>query len=681
MPMGLCRAGHPSGPTEGGCILSVRARVYVSTVITAGLGLLVAFAALRGDDLVRHGGAAMWILLAAILVGELVPIKLGPGRGEVAPSTTFTFALLLSTGVAAAALGQGIASAIADLLEGKRPSRSAFNVAQYVIAIAAAGAVLVAAGVLPHGHGFDPRDIPAIIGAGIVFFVVNTWLVAGVVALTTGTRLRDQVSSELMRQSATQGILIGLAPLAVLALDSGPMLLPLLALPMIAVQRAGRQAIIAERLALHDALTGLPNRVLFRMRTEQAIHAAARSGTGVAVMLLDLDRFKEINDTLGHHYGDEVLRQVGGRLGGLIGEGDVVARLGGDEFAILLRAVETPAAGVAVAAAARRAIAKHFDVAGVRVELGASVGIAAYPEHGKDVDVLMQRADVAMYQAKEGRTGIERYVPELDGNSVQRLALAGDLRTALERDEFVLHYQPKVDLRTGAVMGSEVLLRWAHPVHGWLGPDEFIPLAEHTGLIVPLTNYVLDHALRQVGAWRADGLDVGVALNLSARTLVERELPEQIEGRCARWNVPTNRLVLEITESMVVADPARALPVLARLHELGVEISVDDFGTGYSSMAYLKRLPVREIKIDRSFVMPMATDARDAAIVRCTIDLARSLGLRVVAEGVETPEIRTQLTAMGCDQGQGFSFSRALPAAQFTAWLTDRARRPLALSA
>jgi diguanylate cyclase (GGDEF)-like protein len=659
----------------------VRARLYVTSVITAGLGLLFVFFALRGESLGRHGGLGMWILLAAVLVGELVPIKLGPGRGEVAPSTTFTFALLLSSGVAAAAIASALASFVADLIDGKRPSRSAFNVAQYVLAAAAAGGVLLAAGVLPHDHGFGPVDVAPTLAAGVVFFLVNTWLVAGAIALTSGARLRDQVSSELIRQSATEGILLGLAPLAVLALDAGPMLLPLLALPMIAVQRAGRQATIAERLALHDALTGLPNRVLFRTRTQDAIHLAGRSGDGVAVMLLDLDRFKEINDTLGHHYGDEVLRQVGARLSALLREDDTVARLGGDEFAILLNSVETPAAGVAVAAAARRAIAKHFDVAGVRLELGASVGIASYPEHGQDVDVLMQRADVAMYQAKEGRTGVERYVPELDGNSLQRLALAGDLRTALDREEFVLHYQPKIDLRTGTVKGAEVLLRWAHPVHGWLPPDEFIPLAEHTGLIVPLTHYVLDHALRQMGAWRADGLDIGVAVNLSARTLIERELPDQIEAMCRRWDVPTSRLVLEITESMVVADPARALPVLARLHELGVEISVDDFGTGYSSMDYLKRLPVREIKIDRSFVMPMATDARDAAIVRCTIDLARSLGLRIVAEGVETADVRARLIAMGCDQGQGFSFSRALPAAQFTAWLFAREREPLALSA
>jgi diguanylate cyclase (GGDEF)-like protein len=659
----------------------VRARAYIVAVITSGLGLAVIFGVLDGRDLVAHGSLALWFLAAAVVIGELVPIKLGPNRGEVAPSTTFTFALLVSSGIGAAVLAQAIASALADVVDRKRPSRSAFNVAQYVLAIAAAGGVLVALGVLPDRGSFDPADVPAVLAAGLAFYVVNTGLVAGAIAFTSGTRLRDQISSDMIRQSVTEGILLGLAPLAVIALDASPLLLPLLALPMIAVQRAGRQAVIAERLSLHDALTGLPNRVLFRTRTEQAIHGAARTGDGLAVMLLDLDRFKEINDTLGHHYGDEVLRQVGARLSQLLGEEDTVARLGGDEFAILLRCVESPMKGAAVAASVRRAIAQPFDVAGVRLELGASVGIASFPEHGQDVDVLMQRADVAMYQAKEGRTGVERYARELDGNSVQRLALAGDLRTALERGEFVLHYQPKVDLRSGQVMGAEVLLRWAHPTHGWLGPDDFVPLAENTGLIVPLTLYVLDNALRQVGTWRSAGIDLSVAVNLSARTLVEHDLPDQIEAMCRQWAVPTGRLVLEITESMVVADPKRTLPVLARLHELGLEISVDDFGTGYSSMEYLKRLPVREVKIDRSFVTPMANDARDAAIVRCTIDLARSLGLRVVAEGVETPDVLERLAAMGCDQGQGFTISRALPAPQFTAWITEQERDPLALSA
>ena len=261
---------------------------------------------------------------------------------------------------------------------------------------------------------------------------------------------------------------------------------------MIAVQRAGRQALIAERLALHDALTGLPNRVLFRTRTRTPIAIAGRARTGVAVMLLDLDRFKEINDTLGHHSGDEVLRQVGARLRACSREEDTVARLGGDEFAILLRSVETPAAGVAVAAAVRRAIAEPFDVGGVRLELGASVGIASFPEHGEDVEVLMQRADVAMYQAKEGRTGVERYVPELDGNSVA--APGAGRRPAHGARARGVHPVLPAEGRPAHQRGhgAEALLRWEHPVHGWLPPDEFIPLAEHTGLIVPLTNYVFD---------------------------------------------------------------------------------------------------------------------------------------------------------------------------------------------
>ena len=391
-------------------------------------------------------------------------------------------------------------------------------------------------------------------------------------------------------------------------------------------------------------------------------------------MLLDLDRFKEINDTLGHHYGDEVLRQVGERLSGLLREEDTVARLGGDEFAILLRSVETPAAGVAVAAAVRRAIAEHFDVAGVRLELGASVGIASFPEHGQDVDVLMQRADVAMYQAKEGRTGRRALRPRARrqqraapgaGRRPAHGARARGVRPALPAQGRPAH-QRGVGRRGAAALGAPrarlAAARRVHPAGRAHRPHRPADQLRARPRAAP------DGRLARAGArHRRRGQPLGAHADRARPARPHRGHVPPL-GRARR-----TALVLEITESMVVADPARALPILARLHELGVEISVDDFGTGFSSMDYLKRLPVKEVKIDRSFVTTMATDARDAAIVRCTIDLARSLGLRVVAEGVETPDVRARLTTLGCDQAQGYSFSRALPAGRVRR-LADRAR-------
>ena len=395
-----------------------------------------------------------------------------------------------------------------------------------------------------------------------------------------------------------------------------------------------RQAAASHHQALHDPLTGLPNWELFADRVGQAIRSADRQ-LRPAALLLDLDRFEDVNDTLGHHHGDRLLGEVATRLTGVLRQVDTVARLGGDEFAVLLPEVDA-AGAPAVAEKLRVALHQPLTLDGVGIDLDASIGIAVYPDHGGDAAELLQHADVAMYAAKQTHAGFVIYDASVDQHSPRRLALLGGLRRALERDELVLHYQPKADLRSGRVLGVEALVRWQHPEHGLLGPGEFIPLAERTGLIHPLTRWVLDAALRQAGEWRRAGHELSVAVNLSTRSLLDRDFPDQVADRLAAWGVPAGCLMLEVTESAVMADPALALEVLGRLHALGVGLALDDFGTGYSSMAYLKALPVDELKVDRSFVGHMASSNSDAVIVRYTIDLGHNLGLHVVAEGVET---------------------------------------------
>ena len=644
-------------------------KAYVAAVIVAGFGVLGFVAVTQGRAVVHNVDTALIVLALAILAGEVFPVKLDRGEGELVLSATFMFALLLFGGIAPAMLAQAICSTIADKLHRKRPVAWAFNIGQYTLAVAACGVLFEFLAERPIDGTFSAWQLFAALAAGGVFFVLNTALVSIVVALTQGVSLREVFTGELQGQVVSEAILLGLAPLTVLAVHSSVALVPLLALPLMAIRRAGTHALVSQRLALHDALTGLPNRVLFSQRTTRAIANADRRYERIAVMLIDLDRFKDINDTLGHHYGDEVLRQMAHRLTELLDPRDTVARLGGDEFAILLGPGRAADHGVLVAHEIRTALAQPFEAEGVSLELGGSVGVACFPDDGHDVETLMQRADVAMYQAKAGATGVERYSLQQDDSSLARLALAADLRRALEENEFVPYFQPKVDLATGRVAGAEALLRWNHPTEKNVSPDVFIPLAEQTGLIVPLTLHVIAAAVRECSAWRATGGDYSVAVNLSARALVEAQLPDHVEELCRCWDLPFDALVLEITESMIVDDPARALPVVQRLAGLGVRLSIDDFGTGYSSFEYLKTLPVREMKIDRSFVAAMADDPRDAAIVRCAIELGRSLGLRIVAEGVETLEAHLRLARLGCDQGQGFHYSRALDPAAFVAWL------------
>jgi diguanylate cyclase (GGDEF)-like protein len=437
-------------------------------------------------------------------------------------------------------------------------------------------------------------------------------------------------------------------------------------------RRTERQAAENQHQALHDGLTGLPNRTLLRDRTGQAIRQADRELVPAALLLTDLDRFKEINDTLGHHYGDQLLMQVGERLRAALREVDTVARLGGDEFAVLLPKIASAEDAVLVARKFQAALEEPFTLDDLTLDVEASIGLALYPDHGNDPDELLQRADIAMYAAKDTHADFMLFDAKLDQHSPRRLALLGELRRAIENEQLVLHYQPIVDAHTNKVLGVEALVRWQHPERGLLPPGDFIPLAERTGLITPLTHYVLKAALQQCRQWCQAGHELAVAVNVSARRLLDLSFPDEVAGLLAIWQVPARLLVVEITESTIMADPAHALEVLGRLDRMGVQVAIDDFGTGYSSMAHLKSLPVHELKVDRSFVMHMTSSASDAVIVQTTIDLGRNLGLRVVAEGVEDAATWQELEALGCNAIQGYYVSRPIPAEDLTSWLEQQ---------
>ncbi|MFT4172077.1 MAG: EAL domain-containing protein [Rhodocyclaceae bacterium] len=428
-----------------------------------------------------------------------------------------------------------------------------------------------------------------------------------------------------------------------------------------------------EYQAMHDSLTGLPNRTHLHRQTSAAIERAQREGTGVTLMLLDLNRFKEVNDTLGHHSGDHLLKLVAARLATTLAPfGAMLARLGGDEFAVLLPGDGRQEEAQAFAGLLSVVLRQPFDVQGIALELGASVGVALYPEHGETSHALLRCADVAMYVAKTKVGGVSVFDPQYDTHNPRRLAMITELGSAINSDQLVLHYQPKLDLATNTWSGCEALVRWEHPTLGRIAPAEFIPYAETSDLIRPLTLWVAREALRQLRRWRDAGLDVSVAINLSTRNLLDVTLPDALADLLAEMGVPPAALELEITETSLISDPDRALAVVDRLVAQGMRLSIDDFGTGYSSLAYLRRLPLASLKIDRSFVQDMLADEQDAIIVRSTIALAHSLGLRVVAEGVESAAILEALRTCGCDEVQGYLLGHPMAAHQVAALFAAR---------
>jgi diguanylate cyclase (GGDEF)-like protein len=463
-------------------------------------------------------------------------------------------------------------------------------------------------------------------------------------------------------------------------LSPAPVVLAVLALVTVMVRMAlllkeTAALAVSRKLSLTDDLTGLDNRRSFTAE----IQAAIADERPFALLMIDLDQFKELNDTLGHHLGDELLRCVGPRLGSVVRDGDVVARLGGDEFGVLVRGGDAEAATVA-ATRLRAALARPFALAGISLHVGASIGIAVFPEHAEDAGTLMRHADVAMYEAKRGRTGQEIYKSKDDHHSRDRLALAGEVRRALAQDELALHYQPVADLATGELVGVEALVRWRHPERGLLAPGAFLPAIEHTEVMREVSHRVLAMAICQAGAWFRNDRAWRVAVNLSATDLLDRALVDDVSALLRRYGTPARRMTLEVTESILMTDPARAMEVLAELRSLGVHLALDDFGTGWSSLTHLQRMPVDEIKIDRSFVAAMATDAGSAAIVSSTVDLAHALGLRVVAEGIEDEATWTRLRTVGCDAAQGYYLSKPLAPGDLESTLEEIAARSHAAS-
>jgi diguanylate cyclase (GGDEF)-like protein len=520
--------------------------------------------------------------------------------------------------------------------------------------------------------GFYVIVIPAFLGALTVNFVgvagYRCWLERGSPKQMAQEMLIPVIPAELLASLLTVGAVW-------IAVHTGVLGIALLGLVLLVYQnlvgellKSQSRATDLQRMATTDGLTGLTNRGAFATRVAEAI--AQPNGGSFSLSLIDVDRFKEINDTLGHQCGDKLLREIAERLESCVGSRGVVARLGGDEFVVLMTDLsDGPEVALAAAVQMAESISEPFDVEEMAISVGASIGIARCPHDGSDLNELMRRADIAMYAAKEAQAGCKLYAAELDHHSVRRLSLMGDVTRALSDSEILVHYQPIISAEDFSLQGAESLVRWQHHEHGLLFPGSFIESVERTPMVHPLTMLVLEHSIVQCTRWRRCGRDLYVAVNLSVRNLLNPGLPDEIATLLTRYDLDPSALRLEITESTIMVDPDLVTATIIKLNALGVRLSVDDFGTGFSSLSYLKNLPIDELKIDRSFVSPMLSSESDYIIVRSTINLAHDLGLQVVAEGVEDAPTLMELSRLGCDRVQGFHVSRPLPAQLFGAWM------------
>ena len=641
--------------------------LYAALVAAAACASLLALGSVAHERV--DSPALFWVLSYFVLAGELLPIPVPHRHGlaKVTISAAFAFAILLRFGAGPAILVYVISLVVADLVQRVDGIKVLFNAAQYVLAMMAAAGVLALAGTAPLEQ-ITGGDLPIVIAAAVAFFVVNHALACTGAALLAGLPIARYMRDDLAFQAWTAGCVLAFAPAVVASGDSSPWLVPVTFVPMLAIYIGGRQAVLNSHRAYHDALTELPNRLLWSERLGTALAGAQHEHRALAVMILDLNDFKAINDTLGHDFGDQVLKQIATRFSDALVPPATLARLGGDEFAVVIEGDQAHAETIA-----RRLLAsldEPLQVDSIGLQATASIGISCFPLHGTSAPELLRHADVALYCAKASDESYEIYAEEYDEYTIDRLELAAQLRRGIERGELSVVYQPKVALHGHAAPAVEALARWNHPQLGCISPDGFIPLAEQTGLIHLLTERVLRSALGQCRLWHGEGFNVTVSVNVSTRNLLDPGLPALIRALLEQFDLPASALELEITERRIIADLRRARAVLNELRAMGVMIAIDHFGTGTATLAQLQELPIDEIKIDRSLVTQMNTHAENAVLVRSMIEMGQNLHLRVTAAGVEDEGTSRRLRDLGCDFAQGLHLGRPVIAEECRRYLT-----------
>ncbi len=668
-----------------------------------GVGLLGSLAALAVVVLappwqgIQAPVLELGVLAAFLIVGELtsVPVMRGDRPAEpVTTSTTFAVAMLAFGPLSLLLVVHTIAVGLDDLRTRRRPIQVVFNAGQYALSLLVARAVFS----LTSGVGFTESVavfsaslLGPILLAGVTFAVLNDVLVSTVAAFATGQRPLDVLLDDIRFKLETIGVLVALGPVAAVVVGVSPLMLPLLVLPVLAVRRTAQVAALREYQSLHDPLTGLANRSLFRRRLERVI--GTHGDRNLAVLMVDLDHFKDVNDTLGHDVGDDLLRAIASRIQTVAqvhGDEVEVSRLGGDEFAVLMVCPHPEASALALAGELLDSLARPIDSGSTRLSIQASVGITTSEGAPlRDVRTTLRQADIALYEAKHERARAMVFRPGQLTESMDRVLLLPDLREAIEDQQIVAVFQPQVDALTGQVVGVEALARWEHPVQGRLFPDTFIDVAESSGLISAVTTSILRRSLRAVADWHASGHEVGVAVNLSARLLSDLGLPGRVAALLDETGVPASALTVEVTENSLMSDVRAARTILLALRDMGVRLSIDDFGTGYSSLVLLQQLDVDELKIDKSFVQELTPGSHDEYLVRSIIELGHNLGLSVVAEGVESPEVAARLRLLGCDRLQGYLYAPPVERADADALLAtepwvrtpSQATAPLAVDA